>query len=90
MGKYLYVEFIDNHDVVNAIDYVGNDAGEIPKHRVVKVKLTNEQAKLLEPKHFSNRGPDMVEIIRPICIQEEGDKGKTTEEFLNEFMEEDE
>lgn len=87
MNKYLYVEFIDNWGC-----YICQHTGEdIPvTRRVAKIKLTEDQIKQLEPKIVGkSNNKNIYEDRRLICIQEDENKGKTTEEFLDEFMEED-
>lgn len=72
MNKYLYVEFINNADVISAKSCGIEDSGKLPKHRIVKVKLTDDQIKQLEPRHIPNGDcPDYIENMRLICIQEE-------------------
>lgn len=71
MDKYLYIEFINNWGKQISISMdIGTD---FPiKRRIVKIKLTDEQIKQLEPKKIGrSKGNDIYEDMRILCIQEE-------------------
>lgn len=69
MKKYLYVEFINNWDRITSKEM--DSELDIPiKRRMVKIQLTPEQIKQLEPKIVGNNAErDIQEEVRLICIQ---------------------
>jgi hypothetical protein len=67
---YLYVEMFDSWAAFNESNY----GCSVPSgcRRIVKIKLTEEQIKQLEPRECGSNGNNiMYESVNPLCIQKE-------------------
>jgi len=68
--KYLYVKFIDTHTPYLLLMH--ENIGVQAPARVVKIPLTEEQVRMLEPQCVGELGgKKCYEMVEVICIQEE-------------------
>jgi hypothetical protein len=68
--KILYVEIVDSWGAFNDLQY--GCSGTSSRKRVVKIELTPDQEKLIEPKECgSNCGNKMFETVNVLCIQDD-------------------